>query len=147
LGVVGKNPETYNDLKQAVFTDSAVTGEVAGYAMGLIMLGTADVTSTDEMLIYAWETHHEKIIRGLAVGVGFIYYGHQEEADATIKLPLAEKVCPSLLFILSPLIWPCRTLSSGMVGCIRLPWLMPEPQITMQSDDSCTHLMVSNKQQ
>jgi hypothetical protein len=30
--------------------------------MGLIMLGTADVTSTDDMLTYVWETHHEKII-------------------------------------------------------------------------------------
>jgi 26S proteasome regulatory subunit N2 len=105
-GMGGKNPEAYDDLKQTLFTDSAVAGEAAGYAMGLIMLGTADANSADEMLTYARETQHEKIIRGLAVGVGFIYYGRQEEADATIKLLLAEKVCPSpsLLFLLPQLI-------------------------------------------
>jgi 26S proteasome regulatory subunit N2 len=27
---------------------------------------------------------HEKIIRGLVVGVGFIYYGRREEADETL---------------------------------------------------------------
>jgi len=44
-----------------------------------------------EMLQYARETQHEKIIRGLAIGVAFIFYGRQEEADETIKLLLAEK--------------------------------------------------------
>ena len=99
-----KNPEAYDDLKQTLFTDSAVAGEVAGYAMGLILLGTADANIADEMLTYARETQHEKIIRGLAVGVGFIYYRRQEKADATIKLLLAEKVCPSLMFLKPPLI-------------------------------------------
>lgn len=97
-GMGGRNPEAYDDLKQTLFTDSAVAGEAAGYAMGLVMLGTADANSADEMLTYARETQHEKIIRGLAVGVGFIYYGRQEEADATIKLLLAEKVCTSVQY-------------------------------------------------
>jgi len=64
--------------------------------MGLILLGTADTTSVDEMLTYTWETQHKKIICGLAVGVGFIYCGHQEEADETIQIHLAEKVCRPL---------------------------------------------------
>ena len=58
--------------------------------MGLILLGTADAGSAEEMLTYVRETQHEKIIRGLAVNVGFIYYGRQEEADETIQLLLAE---------------------------------------------------------
>ncbi|KII93864.1 hypothetical protein PLICRDRAFT_36086 [Plicaturopsis crispa FD-325 SS-3] len=90
-GMGGRNPEAYDDLKQTLFTDSAVAGEAAGYAMGLVMLGTADATSADEMLTYARETQHEKIIRGLSVGLAFIYYGRQEEADSTIKALLAEK--------------------------------------------------------
>ena len=93
-GMGGKNSDAYDDLKQMVYTDSVVADEAAGYTMGLVMLGTADANSVDEMLSYTRETQHEKIIRGLAVGVGFIYYGHQEEADTTIKLLLAEKVCP-----------------------------------------------------
>ncbi|KZP16841.1 hypothetical protein FIBSPDRAFT_912172 [Athelia psychrophila] len=90
-GMGGKNAEAFDDLKQTLFTDSAIAGEGAGYAMGLIMLGTADASSAEEMLTYARETQHEKIIRGLAVGVGFIYYSRQEEADETIKILLAEK--------------------------------------------------------
>ncbi|EGO30956.1 hypothetical protein SERLADRAFT_364688 [Serpula lacrymans var. lacrymans S7.9] len=94
LGVVsmgGKNADAYDDLKQTLFTDSAVAGEAAGYSMGLVMLGTANATCADEMLTYARETQHEKIIRGLAVGLAFIYYGRQEEANETIKSLLAEK--------------------------------------------------------
>ncbi|GBE77828.1 26S proteasome regulatory subunit rpn2 [Sparassis crispa] len=90
-GMGGKNAETYDELKQILFTDSAVAGEAAGYAMGLTMLGTADATSADEMLMYARETQHEKIIRGVAIGLAFIYYGRQEEADEMIKTLIEEK--------------------------------------------------------
>lgn len=96
-GMGGKNAETYEELKQALFTDSAIAGEAAGFAMGLIMLGTADATAADEMLQYARETQHEKIIRGIAVGLAFIYYGRQEEANEIIETLLAEKVRTSNL--------------------------------------------------
>ncbi|TFK41267.1 armadillo-type protein [Crucibulum laeve] len=94
LGVAGmgsKSLETFEDLKNVLFMDSAVAGEASGYAMGLIMLGTASAEPVREMLQYARETQHEKIIRGLAMGIAFIFYGRQEEADETIKLLLAEK--------------------------------------------------------
>jgi 26S proteasome regulatory subunit N2 len=55
-GMGGKNPKAFNDLNQTLFTDSAVAGEAAGYAMGLVLLGTADTASADEMLTYARET-------------------------------------------------------------------------------------------
>ncbi|EPQ60600.1 26S proteasome regulatory complex, non-ATPase subcomplex, Rpn2/Psmd1 subunit [Gloeophyllum trabeum ATCC 11539] len=87
----GKNSEAYDDLKQTLFTDSAVAGEAAGFAMGLVMLGSADGQSAQEMLTYARETQHEKIIRGLAIGLAFIYYGRQEEADDMVKTLLEEK--------------------------------------------------------
>jgi 26S proteasome regulatory subunit N2 len=95
LGVAamgGKNADAFEDLKNVLFQDSAVAGEAAGFAMGLVMLGTGAADPVEEMLVYARETQHEKIIRGLAVGVGFIYYGRQEEANPTIKMLLAEKV-------------------------------------------------------
>ena len=95
LGIAGmgsKNMETLEHLKTVLFTDSAVAGEASGYAMGLVMLGTAASEPVREMLQYARETQHEKIIRGLAMGTAFIYYGRQEEADETIQVLLAEKV-------------------------------------------------------
>jgi len=56
------------------------------------MLGSADAGCVEEMLTYARETQHEKIIRGLAVGIAFIYYGKQEQANDMAKLLLGEKV-------------------------------------------------------
>lgn len=91
-GMGGKSSEAYDDLKQILFSDSAIAGEAAGYSMGLIMLGTGDNTCADEMLAYARDTQHEKIIRGLAIGLALIFYGRQEEADAVIARLLAEKV-------------------------------------------------------
>ncbi|KAJ4002415.1 D-isomer specific 2-hydroxyacid dehydrogenase [Lentinula boryana] len=85
-----KNMETFEDLKNVLFMDSAVAGEASGYAMGLIMLGTAAEEPVREMLSYARETQHEKIIRGLAIGIAFVFYGRQEEADETVKELLAE---------------------------------------------------------
>jgi len=84
-------------LKETLFTDFAVAGEAAGYAMGFVMLGSADPSCALEMLTYAKETHHEKIIRGLAMGLAsFIFYGRQEEADSTIASLLAKKASDSL---------------------------------------------------
>lgn len=68
-----------------------VNVEAAGYAMGLVMLGTGDLATSEEMLQYARETAHEKIIRGLAVGLALIFYGRQEQALRIANELLAEK--------------------------------------------------------
>lgn len=60
--------------------------------MGLVMLGSGSEEAIDEMLQYARETQHEKIIRGLAVGIAFLCYGNQEKADDIIAKLLKEKV-------------------------------------------------------
>lgn len=126
-GMGGKNEQSYDDLKQALYTDSAVAGEGAGYAMGLVMLGTGDAKCADEMLAYAKETQHEKIIRGLAIGLAFLYYGRQEQADDTIKTLLAEKVIfltVTRLEILSEMIHlgPYFTVRRRLHSCACLCW-------------------------
>ena len=101
LGIAGmgsKNMEAFEDLKRALYMDSAIAGEAAGYAMGLTMLGTAAEEPIREMLSYTRETQHEKIIRGLAVGIAFIFYGRQEQANETIDQLLAEKVIQSFRY-------------------------------------------------
>lgn len=60
--------------------------------MGLVMLGTASGEAIEEMLQYAHETQHEKIIRGLAIGISLIMYGKEEQADALIEQLLDDKV-------------------------------------------------------
>lgn len=94
LGVAGMataNESTYEDLKNVLLGDSAVAGEASGLAMGLVMLGTANEEALEEMLQYAHETQHEKIIRGLAIGMSFIMYGKEEQADSLIEKLLEDK--------------------------------------------------------
>ncbi|KAK8684929.1 hypothetical protein V6N13_040943 [Hibiscus sabdariffa] len=76
--------EVYDDIKSVLYTDSAVAGEAAGISMGLLMVGTA-TEKASEMLAYAHETQHEKIIRGLALGIALTVYGREEEADTLIE--------------------------------------------------------------
>ncbi|KAK8579416.1 hypothetical protein V6N13_142625 [Hibiscus sabdariffa] len=75
--------EIYDEVKTVLYTDSAVAGEAAGISMGLLMVGTASEKAS-EMLAYAHETQHEKIIRGLALGIALTVYGREEEADTLI---------------------------------------------------------------
>lgn len=84
--------DAYEDLRTTLFNDSATAGEACGYAMGLVMLGSASARCLDEMLQYAHETQHEKIIRGLAMGIAFMFYGRQEQADTIIDTLLSDKV-------------------------------------------------------
>ncbi|RCH91282.1 proteasome regulatory particle base subunit [Rhizopus azygosporus] len=90
-GMATANESIYEDLKSVLFGDNAVAGEAAGLAMGLVMLGTASEQALDEMLQYAHETQHEKIIRGLAIGMSFIMYGKEEQADGLIDKLLEDK--------------------------------------------------------
>ncbi|CAI9761632.1 unnamed protein product [Fraxinus pennsylvanica] len=76
--------DVFDDIKNVLYTDSAVAGEAAGISMGLLMVGTAS-EKAGEMLAYAHETQHEKIIRGLALGIALTVYGREEEADTLIE--------------------------------------------------------------
>ena len=88
LGVAGMatgDDGIYEDLKAVLYTDSAVNGEAVGLAMGLIMLGSGNIKALEDMIQYAHDTQHEKIVRGLAIGMALIMYGRQEGADELIN--------------------------------------------------------------
>ncbi|PGG98296.1 hypothetical protein AJ80_09557 [Polytolypa hystricis UAMH7299] len=88
LGVAGMatgDEEIYEDLKTVLNTDSALNGEAVGLAMGLVMLGTGNMKALEDMIQYAHDTQHEKIIRGCALGMALIMYGRQEAADELIN--------------------------------------------------------------
>lgn len=88
LGVAGMatgDEGIYEDLKAVLYTDSALNGEAVGLAMGLIMLGTGNMKALEDMIQYAHDTQHEKIVRGLAMGMALIMYGRQEGADELIN--------------------------------------------------------------
>uniref|UniRef100_H2Y5H3 26S proteasome non-ATPase regulatory subunit 1 n=1 Tax=Ciona savignyi TaxID=51511 RepID=H2Y5H3_CIOSA len=79
------NTDVYELLKSNLHQDDAVTGEAAGLAMGLVMIGSNSEQALGDMVSYARETQHEKIIRGLAVGIALVMYGRMEEADSLIE--------------------------------------------------------------
>ena len=78
--------DVYDLLKQNLFLDDANVGEAAGMAMGLVMLGSADREVFNDMVSYAHETQHEKIVRGLCVGIALLMYRSLEAADEYIEM-------------------------------------------------------------
>lgn len=61
LAALGSNDEElFEDLKSVLYTDSAIAGEAAGYALGLLCVGSATDKAT-ELLAYAHDTQHEKV--------------------------------------------------------------------------------------
>ncbi|KAB0355983.1 hypothetical protein FD754_000139, partial [Muntiacus muntjak] len=92
--------DVYDLLKTNLYQDDAVTGEAAGLALGLVMLGSKNAQAIEDMVGYAQETQHEKILRGLAVGIALVMYGRMEEADALIESLCRDK-CPSVVSLLS----------------------------------------------
>jgi 26S proteasome regulatory subunit N2 len=88
--------ELYSDLRNTLFTDSANAGEGAAIAIGMLLLGKggeSDLVQTamSEMIAYAHDTKHERIIRGIGMGLAFIMYGQQEGADVLIEQLSREK--------------------------------------------------------
>lgn len=87
LGIAGMatgDSDIFEKLKEILFQDSALNGEAVGLSMGLIMLGTGNVKALEDMITYAHETTHEKIVRGVALGMALIMFGRQEGADVLI---------------------------------------------------------------
>jgi len=100
LTALGTNKlEVINELKELIYTDSAVSGEAAGIAIGLVLVGSgagnvrnnldggdADEINevVSELKTYAKETQHEKIIRGIVMGIALMNYGQEENADYII---------------------------------------------------------------
>jgi len=88
VGVAGMatgSEEIFDVFKNVLYTDSAINGEAVGLSMGLVMLGTGNIKALEDMIQYAHDTQHEKIVRGLAMGMALIMYGRQEAADELIN--------------------------------------------------------------
>lgn len=119
LGVAGMatgSEDIYDALKQVLYTDSAISGEAVGLSMGLTMLGTGNVRALEDMIQYAHDTQHEKIVRGLALGMALIMYARQEAADELIN-GLLEDPDPTLRYggIMTIALAYCGTSSNKAV--------------------------------
>lgn len=83
-GMATNNESLYEALKVVLYSDSAISGQAAGLAMGLVMLGSGNEQAIEDMLTYAEETQHENIIRGLAIGIALLNFGQEYKADKFI---------------------------------------------------------------
>lgn len=113
--------------------------------MGLVMLGSGSQTALDEMMQYAHETQHEKIIRGLAIGIAFLMYGRAEQADTVIDQLLADKVRSANESIRLSMLTSVanRTPSSDMVVCTPSASHMPEQATIRLSESYCKSLSLT----
>jgi len=81
----------YDELTQTLYTDTAVAGEAAAYAIGLVMVGSASEKAISELLAYAHDTQHEKIIRACALALAMMMFRKEEEAEPLISQMLLDK--------------------------------------------------------
>jgi len=90
-GVGPAAAQILQEIRNVLFQDRAVPGEAAGLSLGLILCGSGNKQWYEEMAAYAHETQHEKIIRGLVMGIAVIFYNLQERAQYAIDALLADK--------------------------------------------------------
>ncbi|KAI3384373.1 hypothetical protein SNEBB_010769 [Seison nebaliae] len=85
LAALGTNREDLVlELQNILSQDEAVSGEAAGIAIGLVCLGSMPPEVLDQMVTYAQETQHEKIVRGLSVGIALTMVGCLEKGEKFI---------------------------------------------------------------
>ncbi len=87
LGLAGLgsgDDEVFEDLKNVLYLDSAVAGEAAGLALGLLHVGTATEKAT-EMLAYAHDTQHEKVCRLLCTEQSRFMHASVRTASAQLQ--------------------------------------------------------------
>ncbi|BAM42116.1 26S proteasome regulatory subunit [Theileria orientalis strain Shintoku] len=77
--------ELYEELKGLMFRNSAVPGQAAAIAIGLLMLGSGSETVVDELYTFSYETQHEKIIRACVLAIAMVVYQREKHADNIIN--------------------------------------------------------------
>lgn len=100
--------DIYEDLKNNLYQDDAIIGEAAGISIGLVMLGTRSQQALQDMLQYAQDTQHEKILRGLAIGIALTVYGQLEESKILVDTLIQDK---------DPILRRCGMYSIAMAYC------------------------------
>lgn len=91
LGLSSYNLDLVEELKPLLYDDSAIKGEAAAYAIGMIMAGRMDLELVQELLDTCRNNTHEKIIRGMSVSLALMAYRSEELADTLIEQLLESK--------------------------------------------------------
>ena len=91
LSAMGLNEEElFESLFASVSACDAVASEAAALAIGLVMLGSANMRAIETLHTHAKvPDQKEKTIRGLSMAIALILYGRENEADPIAELMLA----------------------------------------------------------
>ena len=90
----------YNQALKVIKENQPESGEAAGYAMGMIMLGIGDTevydqetmvkkSVTEELFKIADTTENDSVISGAGMGLALMYYGLEQQAETIITKLLA----------------------------------------------------------
>jgi 26S proteasome regulatory subunit N2 len=91
LGLValGSQTEEYFDKLWMALTKEkpydAIVSEGAGYAAGMVMLGCGPTSHFADLMHIAQDSRHERTKRGVALGLAFMMYGQESEADGPFE--------------------------------------------------------------
>ena len=91
VAMASHNTTLYERLRDGMYTDDAIIGEAAGYAIGLVMLGSKNSQTIEDLLTYSHDTQHEKIIRAIAMSLALTMYAAEESADTLTEQLSREK--------------------------------------------------------
>ena len=79
----------YEDLHGILMLDSAVAAEGAALSIGLLLLGMSDSPiakeNIPELLTWAHNTTHEKVVRAVSLAIAMMVYGKEEGGDPIIE--------------------------------------------------------------
>lgn len=83
-------------VKSILYRDQTTTGEAAAFCLGMIFSGQGVATPTAESLVtdllsYAHETQHERVIRAISIAVALIACSQAEAMQPTITQMLADQ--------------------------------------------------------
>ena len=88
LGLAGlgtNDGELFEELKNVLYTDSAIAGEAAGLGLGLLAVGSA-TDKAAELLAYAHDTQHEKVSNSLSLWKLFNAQASHDQVAAWLPL-------------------------------------------------------------
>ncbi|MES1922765.1 hypothetical protein MHBO_004286, partial [Bonamia ostreae] len=89
---IGFNDDSLNDsLKEVLFKDNCIASQSAAIAIGLNSTGNNNSPIAREMLEYAHQTKHEKIVRGIVIGVALTCLSAQDKCDPLINEMLSDE--------------------------------------------------------
>lgn len=95
LGLVAMgshNTDFYELLKSILFEDDPISGEAAAYGIGLINLGKGSHgPEVFDLLKYAKNCKHDKIVRGLAIAFALMSYGSEQECESLVEALMQSK--------------------------------------------------------